>query len=99
MLTQLVPKILQVLFAEPTFEKRARVNAGRSVALEIYEVPGAPVVVGAAEEMIESDFEQSRERRVGRQMSADIGVVLVGAHHHGDGVPANQALDAAFDRA
>ena len=27
-------------------------------------------------------------------MAADAGIVLVGAHHHGHGVPADQALDA-----
>ncbi len=32
-------------------------------------------------------------------MAADIRVVLVGAHHHGDGVPAHQALDAPLDGA
>ena len=32
-------------------------------------------------------------------MPADIGVVLIGAHHHGHGIPANQALDVPLDRA
>ena len=32
-------------------------------------------------------------------MTADVGIDAVGTHHHGHGVPAHQALDAAFDLA
>ncbi len=49
--------------------------------------------------MIEADFGERRERSVGGEMAADVGVVLVGTHHHGHGVPADQALNAALNRA
>ena len=38
MLAQFVAEILEVLFGQPAFEKRAGVHAGRGVALEIDQV-------------------------------------------------------------
>ena len=38
LLAQFVAEVLQVLFAEPAFEKRARVDARRGVALEVNQV-------------------------------------------------------------
>ena len=49
--------------------------------------------------MIVADLQQRRQRRVGGQVAADPLVVFIGVHHHGDGVPAHQALDAPLDGA
>ena len=38
MLAQFVAEILEVLFGEPAFQKRARVDARRGVALEVDQV-------------------------------------------------------------
>ena len=48
--------------------------------------------------MVEADFADGGQRGIGGDVAADVGVVFVGAHHHGRRVPANQALDAAFQR-
>ena len=95
---QLVAEILQVLFGEAAFEEGAAVDARRGVALEINQVARLIAVAGV-EEMIEADFQQRGERRVGGNVAADAGIVLVLPDHHGHGVPANQALDAALHRA
>ena len=101
MIAQLMTKIFEMLFVEPPFDKCARINAGRSVTLKIDEVAGQFSTVRAAvrpvEKMIESDFSQRGERRISRQVAANIRVVFIGAHHHRGGVPADQAFDAALD--
>ncbi len=51
----------------------------------------------SAEEMVESDFKQGRGGSVGGNVPANAVVHAVGAHHHGQSVPANQALDPALD--
>ena len=59
----------------------------------------SPVAVrrSAAEEVIEGDFVQRRGRGEGRDVAADAFLHLVGAHDHRHRVPADDALDAAFD--
>ena len=95
---QFVAIILHPLLREAAFQKGTRVHSGGRVALEINEVAGLVAVAGV-EEMIEADFEQGGQRRIGRDVAADSGIFLVLAVHHGHGVPANQALDAALQRA
>ena len=80
------------------FQEGAGVDAGRSMALEIDEIAGL-VAVSGVEEMIEADFEQRGQRRIGRDVAADSGIFLVLPMHHRHGIPANQALDAALHRA
>ena len=82
----------------PPFEERARVDAGRGVALEVDDV-AVVVVALAAEEVVEADLVERRGRGVGRDVAADALFGLVRAHHHGQRVPADEALDAALDLA
>ena len=53
-------------------------------------------VIGCMEEVIEPHLEQRGEGGVGGNVAADAGIVLVLPDHHGHGVPADQALDAAL---
>ena len=96
--TQFVAEVLDLLFAQPTLEKGARVHARRGVALEINQIARFVAVTGV-EEVVESDFEQGGERRIGRDVAADAGIFLVLAMHHGHRIPADQALDAALQLA
>ena len=95
---QLVTEVAQVRFGEPAFEKRARVDARRRVALEVDDV-GVAAGVLAAEEVIERDLVERRRRGVGRDVAADAVRLAIGAHDHRQRVPADQALDAALDLA
>ena len=89
-------EIFQLRRANAAFQESTGVNAGRRVALKINGV--AFELLGArAEEMIEPNFEQCRRRSIGGNMAADSVLNTVGAHHHGQRVPAHQALDAPFD--
>ena len=49
------------------------------------------------EKVIETDFVERGRRCEGGNMAADAVEVFVAAHDHGQGIPAHQALDAAFD--
>ena len=93
---QLAPEILQLLLGETALEKRARVDAGRGVPLVEHHVAVA-VVAGRAPEMVEPHFVERGGRRKRRNMPADAGLGLVRAHHHRDGVPADQTLDFALE--
>src|SRR6266851_4927973 len=50
-----------------------------------------------AKEMIEADFVKRGGGGVGGDVAADVVLHAIGAHHHGQRIPANQALDAAFE--
>jgi hypothetical protein len=66
------------------------------MALEINQVAAAGGI-RPPEEVVEADLKEGRGRGIGRDMAADSRRVLVGPDHHGHGVPADQALDAALD--
>ena len=92
---RLAAEVLEVRFVDAPFEIRARVDARGRVALEEDDVAGAAVV--PAEEMIEGDLVQRRGGRERRDVAADAFLGLVGADDHRRRVPADEALDAAFD--
>ncbi len=87
---RLLPIVIQVLFAEAAFEVGPRIHARRRVRLEIDQIVGA-------EEMIEADFEQIGRRGVARDVAAELGMGAVGAHHHGERVPAHHGRNAGLE--
>ncbi len=93
---ELAAKRVQLLGGDAPFEVGARVNPGSGVPLKEDRVARAAVPVGA-EEVVEADLEERRARREGRDMAAQAREELVGPHHHGHGVPADDAADAALD--
>src|SRR6185369_1431356 len=93
---QLAAEILEFLGGKAAFQERARIDARRGVTLEVDGVPFEAVVAGA-EEMVEANFVQGGGRGKRRDMSANVMFDAIRAHHHGQGVPAHQALDAALD--
>src|SRR3989475_6716437 len=50
-----------------------------------------------AKEVFESDLEQGRRRGIGGDVTADVVLHSIRAHHHRQGVPANQTLDPSFE--
>ena len=48
------------------------------------------------EEMIEAHFVERRRRSIRGNVAADVVLDAIGAYHHGQCVPANQALNAAL---
>ncbi len=65
------------------------------MALKVDEVARLVAIAGM-EEVVETNLQQGRQRRVGRDVAADAGIFLVLPMHHGHGVPADQAFDAPF---
>jgi hypothetical protein len=66
------------------------------MALEI-DLVAIVVFAFAVEKVVESNLVQRRGRRVGGNVTADAILLEVGSHHHGHGVPADEALEAAFN--
>jgi len=85
-----LPVVVQPLFAEPAFQERARIDAGRRMRLEIDQIV-------AAEEVVEADLEEIRRRGVAGDVAAKLRVRAVGAHHHGERVPAHDGRNAGLD--
>ena len=98
MVAQFMAEVAEVFLAETALKIRARIDAGRGMALEIDHVSRLFAIAGM-EEMIETDLEQSGQRRVGGNVAADAMVVLVLMRYHGHRVPTGEALDTAFERA
>ena len=82
----------ELILAEAAFEKGARVDAGRTVALKIDQV-AAVVVVGGAPEMHEAGVVKGRRRLEAGDVAAELGGFLVGAQHDRRRVTANVAAD------
>ena len=92
---QFAAEILQLLFRNASFQIGARIHAGRGVALEVNQVAISGLGL-RLQEMIERDFIQRGGGGKGGNVSANAALDLVGPHHHGQGIPAHQALDAAL---
>src|SRR3954470_5649368 len=92
---QLATKILQLLSWHAPFKKSSRVNARRRVSLEVNDISIAALGTGS-QEVVERHFVQGCRRSVGRNVTANAFLQLVGADDHGQSVPADQALDAAL---
>ena len=85
----------ELVLGQPTLEKGAGVDAGRTVALEIDEV-AAVRFVGGAPEMHETGIVQRRSGLETRDMAAELGGFLVGPQHDRRRVPADIATDRSF---
>src|ERR1019366_5244753 len=69
-ITQFVAEVIEMIGGQTAFEESAGINPGGSMALKVNQVAGL-IAVAAVEEVIEADFEQSRERRIGGDVSTD----------------------------
>src|SRR5260370_25815301 len=92
---QLAAEIFELLRGDAAFEEGAGVDAGRGVPLEVDRV-ALELGRASAEEMVEADFVEGRGACVGGDVAADIVLDAVGAHDHGERVPADEAFDAAL---
>ncbi len=91
----LLAEVLHLLFADAAFHERAGVDAGRGMALEEDQVTA--VFLGRRlEEVVEADVVERRTGGEGGNVATQIRVLLVGAHDHRQGVPADQRANAAF---
>ena len=88
-------KFFNLSLAEPAFEKCPRINARRGVAGN--RSGRRSRVALAVEEMVEGDFIKRGGGGKSGDVAADGAVFLVGPDDHRHRVPADDALDAAFD--
>ena len=79
----------QVLRAQTAFQKRPRIDPGRTVRLKEDQVTQLPVCA-TPEKMVEADFKQIGRAGVAGNVAAQFAISPVGARHHGQRVPAHQ---------
>ncbi|MPN02087.1 hypothetical protein SDC9_149300 [bioreactor metagenome] len=91
----LLPEAVEFVLGQPALQEGAGVDAGRGVTLEEDLVAAAGVVL-ATEEVVETDLEEIGNRGIGGDVAAQLGIVLVGPHHHGQRIPAVDGGDAGF---
>ncbi len=93
----LLPVVAQRCFIQPAFQEGARIDAGRRMGLEEDQIP-ALRGIGAAEEMLVANLEQVGRRGIARDVPAEFAMRLVGAHHHGERIPAQDGRQAPLHR-
>src|SRR5262249_53231998 len=93
----LLAEMRKVLLAEPSFEERAGVDAGRAVRLEEHEVSALRIVAGA-EEMMEAGLEEVGRARIRRGVPAELPEGRVGANDHRERIPAHDRSEPLLDR-
>ena len=90
-------ELVKLRFAQASLQERTRVDARRSVSLEVNQVAdrlAVPVVIAAAEEVVEAHVVKGGGGSEAGDVAAEIALALIGAHHHRQGVPADQRADA-----
>ena len=92
---QFAAKVLQFLFGNAAFEICAGIDSGGGMTLKVDNVAVAAFSL-CTKKMIEGDFVERGGGGEGRNVSANAFLHFVGAHHHGQSIPADEALDAAF---
>ena len=89
----LAPEVVELRFAEATFEEGAGIDARCRMPLVVDLVAHALGIL-AAEEVVEADLVEAGRGGEGGQVPADARRGHVGAQDHGRGVPAHHAPDA-----
>ncbi len=80
---------VQLIFAQPPFEKGAGIDPGCRVPLKKDQV-AVPLLVAGAEKVIETHIIEGCARGEAGDMAAQFGGDPVGLHHHGHGIPADK---------
>ena len=95
---RLLAEGVHLLLGEAALEEGARIDAGRRVPLHHHEV-AAVAGRGRVPEVLEAGVVERRRGLEARDVSAELGGLLVRAQHRRDGVPADGRADAVLDRA
>jgi hypothetical protein len=94
--TVFLPEPVEPLSAQPSLQKRARVNPRGRVALDEHLIPAAGMGF-APKEMVEPDLVERRGGGVGRNVAAHADSRALGAVHHDGRVPSDPGPVATFD--
>src|SRR5215831_7985861 len=92
---QFATEILQFLPWNAAFEIGTAINAGGRVPLEVDDIAVARLGP-RLKEMVEGDFVKSGGRSKCGNVTANALLDFVRANHHGEGIPAHQALNATL---
>lgn len=90
-------EVVELRFAHAAFEERTGVDARRAVALHADDVARV-VAVRTAPEVVEAHVIERGGRGERRDVAAEFARLAVGAHDHGERVPADDRADAPFHR-
>jgi hypothetical protein len=88
--------VRQCLFAEPSLEQRAGVDAWRGVRLRQDQITGLPRDAGP-KDMIEANFQHGCAGRIRRDVATHPEMTIRRLQNHRHGVPSIDVFDALFD--
>ena len=94
----LLPEAEQLILAQSTFEKSARIDAGRTVALDEDQI-AAVRFRRRMPEMAKADIVERGGRLKARNMTAELRTFLVGAENDGKSVPPDDGSQLVLDGA
>src|SRR5205085_7269534 len=91
------PEMVELLLAQTAFEEGTGIHARCGMAL-VEDLVAAVLAVLAPEEPVEADLVEAGRARVRGEVAADPAELVVRPKDHRDGVPADEAPEAAFER-
>src|SRR5207249_8697491 len=92
----LLPILEQLLFGESPLHERTRINPRRDMALHVDQI-AAVILRRRMPEMTEAYIVEKRRRLKARDVTAELGRLLVGAQNDRDRVPADCRADLVLE--
>ncbi len=88
-------EVEHLLFGQAAFQEGTGVNAGGGVALVVDQV--AAMLFGRRlEEVVEADVVERRAGGKGGNVAAQVRILQIRTHHHGQSIPADQGADSTL---
>ena len=93
----LASEVEQTLLGQASLHQRARIDARRRMALKVDQI-AAMAIVRRIPEVLLAGAEERADRGEAREVTAELVVILVRAHHHDHRIPAADRADALLER-
>ena len=91
--SQLLTVMRQIVLGQPSFKKCPRINAWRAMRLKKHKVTELRLVsnlTARLKEMVVAHLKQIGCARIAGDVATELAIGFIGAHHHGQCVPAHQ---------
>src|SRR4051812_8002859 len=96
LVAEFVTEMKEAIVVKAPFKVSARIHSRRGMPLKVNKISRLIAVAGV-EEVIESNFKQRGQRRIGGDVATDARIFLVLVMYHRHRVPADESLNAPFN--